>query len=220
MRVVLGIPLVGDVPKETFPNHMAVCGEISRFTKEFHLLAPWGLFPHDRARNFIFRVCQDLDADYLMFIDADNTVPVGAFTRLLDVLNKNKAQLVTGHYLRRGFPYTSVWSKKVEGGDISQVDSHEVVEIDACGLGCALIDLRWLFNNLCQPFCLMTPGEEGTGVTDDISLCDKIKAKGGIILGDGTIRCGHLLERNNVTDANAEYLRKLYIEEHSNGFGK
>lgn len=207
MKVALGIPVVDSVPGETFGHHLITCAEVSKHA-EVHLFCPLNMLPHSRARVEVIEGALERGCDYLFFVDDDNLVPKGAFPELMKVMKESRPAVVTGHYHRRGFPYDCVWSKLIDGR-YRQVDASKGVhDIDSAGLGCALIDLKWVSAHLKAPYFEMLQGDRGIVVADDVTFYRKVKDAGGLILGHAGIRCGHVGHRVMITTESARMLRR------------
>jgi len=213
MKVALGIPVIDGVSAEAFPSHLAIAVEIAR-QGQLALFTPRNRMPHDVARWDIWQGAVEQGCDYLLFVDDDNILPIGTFTRLLKVLQDNEGcRVVSGSYLRRGYPYTTVWSKEIKGQYYNVDASEGVHEIHVSGLGCALIDLKWCDTHLTRPIFQMFKDEEGlTKITDDVSFYSRVREAGGLILGDADVQCGHVHERVIITRGNADSLRMLHIK--------
>lgn len=229
MKIALAIPVIGDVPGEAFGFHMTQAVEVGRLGK-LAIFVPLNKMPHDVARNETIAEAMMEQCDLLYFIDDDTIAPLGAFPKLLEVMQTTGARVVSGHYYRRGWPYTCVWSKELprpanletdlpaqQGAEELKtawfpVDALEGIhEIHTSGLGCALIDLRWVSQNIQPPWCEMLKGEKGTIVSDDTTFLTKVREKGGLILGHAGVRCVHLGERTMIHEGTVDYLRQQVI---------
>lgn len=215
MKVMIGIPVFGSVPGETFPGLLA---QVAQVAKEHHVYisAPHNVVPYDRAREAVMAAAFDSGAELLYFLDDDMDVPLDAFERLLKTLEDRKASMVTGYYYRRGYPFTSVWAiKKEVNGEKSffqVIATKGVYEIDTTGLGCCLVDLRWLGAHVKPPWFRIYEREDGTVMWEDCYFCKKIQEAGGLILGNADVRPGHLIAGILVSDKNADKLRKENLD--------
>jgi cellulose synthase/poly-beta-1,6-N-acetylglucosamine synthase-like glycosyltransferase len=215
--ITFGMPIVGDLPGDALETHLRLLfrlgREAERWGHKVRIRCPQNTFPHDRARIEVLESARKDESDLIFFVDADTLVPNGAFEELLKVLQQNNAAMVTGHYFRRGFPFTCVWSRKVDG-EFFQVDASDGIhEIDTCGLGCALIDLKWVLKNVSPPYFTMETDDRSSIVADDTSFCTRIKNAGGRILGHAGVRCIHLGHRQAVCDQTVSELRKWYFQQ-------
>lgn len=228
LKIALAIPVLENVPGEAFGIHLAQSADVAKSMTlecgknwQMQFYCPQNQYPHDRARNMVFKEALDNGADLLFFIDDDTLVPVGAFQELRRALIENGAAVVSGHYYRRGWPYHCVWSKELETIDQNEQKGQEFFPVDAgsglheihtTGLGCALIDLHWVKAHLKAPWCELEKRNGECIVSDDITFLDKVRRAGGLILGHAGIRCVHLADRMPVCDDTVAMLRKHYAE--------
>lgn len=214
MRVTIGIPIVDSVPGETLPYHMMLAAQIGR-SCQIAIPSVMNLLPHDRARSKLFDLAIESKSDFMFFVDDDMIVPEDAYCRLFEVFNYKtpRAVAVSGYYYRRGWPYTSVWSRKNEAGVIEGLISDSGIHpIHYSGLGCCLIDVRWVQENLEKPYFSMGQDEFGTTITDDVTFFESIRRAGGVVYGNADVRCGHLGERKVICDRTAGDFRRHELE--------
>lgn len=213
-KVALSIPVLDTVPGECLGFHMVVAAEIARLCR-LTVINPVNLQPHDVARTRACKTAIDQGCDYIMFVDADTAVPFGGFTKLYDELRSRQAVAACGLYYKRGYPYTTVWSKQV-GETMSYVDAESgTFDIDAGGTGCMMIDLMWCIDNIKWPWFEMHKDPDGlTLITDDITFCKRIRDRGGNIIGVADVFCTHYGSREVITRQNAEVYRKLWLTNH------
>ena len=219
-KIVIGLPCVGDFPLECLGDLMVSVAEAAML-EDLHIIEPKAIFPHDRAREIIITQALSAKCDYLWFIDADTRQPRGALKEMLRILNEEKAAMVSGYYIQRGFPFASTWAIERKIGDVKIADTMQIVpddtdrvRIDGCGLGCALIDLNWIRDNLLAPYFLMTPAPDKPTkyMWEDAFFCVQIQKAKGKIFGLPNIVCMHMSERRAITPDNAEVLRKEFVE--------
>lgn len=213
MNVTIGIPLQDSCPAESFYNLMLLVAKIAR-TERICIPPVVNVSPHDRARCLIFEAAEKNHSDYVCFFDDDMIIPDTAFCDMLEcfTLRKPRPVVVSGHYYRRGYPYTSVWSLEnpEKKDEWLQVDADSGVhQIHISGFGCCMIDMKWVLENLEKPYSYQKSPAQ---VTDDVTFFEQVKSKGGLVLGNANIRCGHLGERVVVCDRTATQLRKNHIE--------
>ena len=210
MRLGLGFCLLGDMQAEAFGHHAKAIAEAvtTPGVDEVKLITTHNLCPYDRARDAATVAALEAGVDVLWFIDADTLVPVGALAKLLPLLQRGP--IVSGHYYRRGHPYTSVWSVATADTDVwHQVTAQTgVFEVDSVGLRCTLVDLRWMCLNVQQPWWKCW-----TGMTEDVQLCKKVREAGGKVIACADVRCGHLEGRKAVTDENVAKLQRWALDE-------
>lgn len=207
MNICLAIPVMNTVCGEALGPHLTVAAEIAK-SHRINIVVPVSFSPPDVARIKAFDAAVRAGSDYIFSIDDDTCVPLGGFTQLLGTMLKEKAVVVSGHYYRRGYPFTSVWGKEHEGTFYQAEASEGVYEIDSSGLGCALIDVKWVVENLERPYFELTPSSIGSILTEDTTFFKKIRAKGGKVLGDAGVRCSHIGRHIVVDDSTVVELRR------------
>lgn len=216
LNVTLAIPTLDHVPGEAFYSHMAMVMKMGR-TARIAIPPAFNMLPHDRARAYLFDLAIRNQSDYIFFVDDDMIIPDDAYCQLLEVFSyrRPKPCAVSGHYYRRGFDYTCVWSlsdERIPGG-LGRVDADSGIhQITWSGLGCCLIDVKWVKENLEPPYFTMKIGERSTEVTDDTSFFDKVKEKNGIVYGHADVRCGHLGSRSVICDRTVDSMRRIELE--------
>jgi hypothetical protein len=213
MRIAIGIPMIETVPAEGVVDLMALVVETARHG-DLALCTPLNVMPHDAARIMAVDDAISQDCELFLSIDDDTIPPKDTFVRLHQTMKSSGAQVVSGHYYRRGYPYTCVWSRKIDG-TYFQVDALSGEhEIHVSGLGCALIDLRWVQKNLRKPYFEMIHTGQKTMIADDVTFFTKVNEAGGKVVGNADVRCVHLGFRMPICDDTVDYLRKLHIEKH------
>lgn len=203
MKVLLGIPIFDIVQGEVYESHLNLIKEIRDNGYDAIISTPLGICPYDRARNAVMDKCTD-DVDLLLFVDGDIIVPHGSFSKLIDGMNETKAQAISGHYYRRGYPYTCVWSTYVDGSHFSVDAKQGIHEIHASGLGCCLIDVKWVYQNIKPPFYEYDVRVNGG---EDTYFFKKIREAGGVVMGHAEVRCGHVGTRFVVSDKTVDWVR-------------
>ena len=115
--------------------------------------------------------------------------------RMMDTLQKNDLDILTGLYFRRVPPFTPVLFDKLEINgeecDWSEFKTipDELFEVGGCGFGCVLMksdvffDVHGKFGNMFAPI-----GNNG----EDIAFCWRARNCGYKIFCDPNIVCGHV----------------------------
>ena len=95
-----------------------------------------------------------------------------------------------------------------------KTDSGEVIEIDATGTGCVMIDTR-VFLEIERPYFELRKSETGKDVGEDISFCAKLKEKGHSLFCDTSFQIGHLnmMEVDGITNKLFRKLHKMEAPE-------
>ncbi len=212
MKLAIGMPISDDVPGECFGHHVATIVEASKKYgmgdgNGVYLISPVGFSPHDAARLNIVNQARKLECDRLFFMDDDTITPTGGITRLMSLMDEKKVPAISGFYLKRGNPYTPVWSREQDGNWYNVDADGGVHEIHVSGLGCCLLDLKWLDQNVPAPWFQMKQENGQTIITDDVVLFEAIRKAGGMILGDAGIQCPHVGRKEFILRETAQILR-------------
>ena len=207
MKLAIGMPLQEELASVCFPHHVRTIVEAVKAYPGVVTIFPLDLSPHDSARHAICQEALAYGCDRLFMMDDDTVTPPGGLAELMKVMDERQCVAVNGFYLRRGDPYTSVWSQEKDGQWYNIDVNAGVHEIHVAGLGCALLDLHWLSANLPQPWFRMKQGEFHTIVSDDVVFYEGIKSKGGLVLGDGNVQCMHVGRRELIIRETSTNLR-------------
>lgn len=181
MRVsgTIGIPHL-----ETFPAEFVQCLlQLERppatrfaFVKCAHVV---------QARN---RLVEEMEGDWLFFLDADMLFPPDTLVRLLRHLQAG-IPIVGGLCFRKAPPFTPTTHIQNAEGTYDILDprtcGRKVVEVDATGMACCLIR-RDVFDRMGPPWFAWTD------VSEDLHFCRKAKALGFPIAVDTGLEIGHL----------------------------
>ena len=212
MNVAIGMPMVGDIAAEVLGPRMKLAMKMYAHPEvdDVKLITCLNVFPFDHAREHLVRVALKNECDYMFFLDADIINPEDSFDFLYDALKSEKAQVVSGHYRRRGHPYTCVWVQINEKAQsILQTDAPAgsgTHVITSSGLGCSLIDLNWCEEHLTHPWFVIGDNPDGSYTWEDAYFHSIVQKAEGKILGHAEVRCVHLAERMGVSDANWKQL--------------
>lgn len=169
-------------------------------------------YPIDISRDHLVRKALEDDVDYVFFLDTDIVPPHDILLNLLAW----KLPIVSGLYWTKAkLPCAYKFegdSKHVKSIDPSMLEQR-IIEVDAVGTGCLLIDAR-VFKKIPAPWFKwdMLPWadpEESPGHSEDINFCIKAKAHGFPIYLDTAVRCKHLLEGSYSLDENGEFIPVL-----------
>jgi GT2 family glycosyltransferase len=146
----------------------------------------------DRMRNMCAKVALELECDYLMFIDDDVIVPIGAIEQLM----KADCDIAAGWTIIRGHPFENMFFKFDDKGQLrnyeierSNPGEPSIVDVDAVGFSCALIKCS-ILKKIRPPYFVTGPYN-----TEDIYFC--IKARETIpdctIVVDSIIETAHIM---------------------------
>lgn len=209
MKLAIGIPTQDTMPGECVAAFGAVCVEAFELVGKTNLsiLSPSNYSPHDRSRFIVAEEALRLGCDRLFFMDDDTITPRNGLKHLMDTMTERKCQAVTGFYLRRGYPYTSVWTQEQDGQYYNVDADGGIHPIHYSGLGSCLINLTWCRDNLPKPWFKMDQNDDYTIISDDASFFRRLRAAGGVLLGDAFVHCIHVGRREMISRDTAAGLR-------------
>ena len=206
MKIFIAVPTYENITPDTFKS-------IYGLDRGGH----WCVFDFVRgydvatARNNIASQCLAEQADYVLMVDNDVTLPPDALVNLLS----HNEDVVLGFYAHRdndnifrgrtcacklyqpdGEPYYNYPLKsEYTDEEFAQLRENGVtkVQIHGGGLGCALIKAD-VFRRIEWPWFKWVIYEDGHGVLgEDLFFCERCKDAGIPIYADTRVGCGHLL---------------------------
>lgn len=147
------------------------------------------------SRNDLATQAIQIDADYVMWFDSDMVFKPDTMVRMLDTMQKNDIDILTGLYFRRVPPYSPVLFDKLEmRGEACLWSEFKTIpeglfEVGGCGFGCVLMktdvffDVQSRFGNMFAPIA-------NTG--EDLAFCWRARNCGYKIVCDPSVICGHV----------------------------
>jgi len=153
------------------------------------------------ARNNIVDIAKKQECTHLLFLDTDMTFPPDTIERLLS----HQKDIVSGIYFERYAPYRPVLRQRFQDGyTIPNYPPSGLIKVDATGGGCLLINME-VFDYLQKPYFdyrLEKSGIKETFFSEDLVWCERVRTAGFDIWCDTSIRCGHLINDYEITEAN------------------
>lgn len=147
----------------------------------------------DQLRNVIASHAKQYD--YLLFVDSDIILPSDT---LIKMINADK-DIISALYIQRK-PDTQIVEvyMDVDNGCVnipySLLEDKDIVEIAACGMGCALIKTN-IFNTISFPYYFYTEALDHTNtISEDVYFCLNARQHGFSIWADTGIKCDHIGE--------------------------
>jgi hypothetical protein len=165
------------------------------------LLRTWGK-PVDEARNDLVNQAIKEQCDYLLFIDDDIVPPQDGLCNLIEHIEKENIDVVSGDYLLKGKPEQSIHLQLDKEGMVNELerikDLPEFYKVNwLIGLGFCLIDMK-VFKQMRQPWFLCHSKNVNTdgGVNEDAHFSELVMENGFKIWVDRTIQCLHIDFKN------------------------
>jgi cellulose synthase/poly-beta-1,6-N-acetylglucosamine synthase-like glycosyltransferase len=162
----------------------------------------------DEARNTLIIKALHMEEkpDYVMFVDADNTMQYNVLHKLI---NEDK-DIISGIYFQRHKPfYPLAFKNKVNGKTsfFTEWDIDKVYEVDFVGAGCLLIKREVLEKMKYPYFYIGRNIEEQLTIGEDIMFCAEARRLGYKIWVHTGVNVGHIGAR--CVNINDWYLFKL-----------
>ena len=203
-KIAIAVPVADTVLPLAYFNHIHCFGEWSK--KHNTIFLGLSGVKITAARNILVSQAITTGASHLLFIDADHILPID----LLDKLVENASSaMVSGLICKRGYPYQTVAFRFNSKGQLDQLmldPKDEVISVDACAMGCTLINLQQL-KLLNLPY--FTDGH----FRHDLNLCMKFKSElGASIKVDCRVEVGHLCMPNIVYPSSSNLLRQRVMD--------
>lgn len=190
-KLAIGFPLVDNTVPVQFFTSFACMEKPSEYTllmPEFPH-GPWGSNIAD-ARNSLIMQAQAEGASHLLMCDTDQIYPPDTLTKLL----AHNVDICGVRVHSRWMPFSPVFYRGSLGQykfiPDEEMYSGEVVEIDATGTGCLLLNMR-IFDELKPPWFQFTMHRDRP-VGEDIYFCSQARQAGFKIFVDTSIAVGHM----------------------------
>lgn len=189
MKILIAVPCMDQVPAP-------FCQSLAQIQKtgECVLAMKSGSLIYT-SRNDLATQAIQIDADYVMWFDSDMVFKPDTMVRMLDTMQKNDIDILTGLYFRRVPPYSPVLFDKLEmRGEACLWSEYKTIpeglfEVGGCGFGCVLMktdvffDVQSRFGNMFAPIA-------NTG--EDLAFCWRARNCGYKIVCDPSVICGHV----------------------------
>jgi hypothetical protein len=212
---------------ETYRDHSTVIIIPTRGTIHWKIVAAWQqlIAPMNQKRAILFATGHEVGKaydelvaavlrdpnlstwKYVLTLEDDNLVPADAHIRLLETIEKDGFDAVSGLYWTKGeiqqpMCYGDPDSYRATGildfrpRDVRQaVQRGSTIECNGIAMGCALWKMD-MFRSIAAPwFQTVADVIEGKGVacmTQDLNFCEKAKRAGKRFAVDARVRVGHL----------------------------
>ena len=189
MKILIAVPCMDQVPAP-------FCQSLAQIQKtgECVLAMKSGSLIYT-SRNDLATHAIQIYADYVMWFDSDMVFKPDTMVRMLDTMQKNDIDILTGLYFRRVPPYSPVLFDKLEmRGEACLWSEFKTIpeglfEVGGCGFGCVLMktdvffDVQSRFGNMFAPIA-------NTG--EDLAFCWRARNCGYKIVCDPSVICGHV----------------------------
>lgn len=207
MKILIAVPTFENIYPDTFKAiyDLDKCGQecVFEFVRGYDCAT---------ARNRIAQMAIDIEADYVLMVDNDVTIPNDVLKVFLD----DPMDVCLGYYAHRDADNiyrgrTSVCKLRDQDGKVyfnypleSEYTAQELIgakehkiRIHGGGMGCAFIKVD-VFRQLDYPwYDWVNYNDSNRGMlSEDLYFCEQCKQCGIPIYTDSRAGCGHMLRRN------------------------
>lgn len=191
-RILIAVPCMDQVPSP-FMQSIAM---LRKGDNECGIACQMGSLVYTSRNQLGAKAIQD-EYDYVMWFDSDMVFQPDTMLRMLEIMDENDIDFLTGLYFRRQPPFTPVIFDQLDlREDGMGVDHHnfetvpeERIKVAGCGFGCVLVKTDVLFEVQAKYDCMFTPF---LSMGEDLSFCWRARQCGYDIWCDPSIECGHV----------------------------
>lgn len=160
----------------------------------------------EEMRNTIVMDALTAGCTHLLMMDTDQLYPPDALTKML----AHKRPIVGARIRRRYPPFDNLLFRGTVGEYVTvphdECVSGQLIEVDATGAGCLLLDTR-IFRKILAPW-FVAGTHNGRPVGEDFGFCGKARAAGIPIYVDTSVYLPHLTQMG-ITDGFAAVYERV-----------
>lgn len=188
-KILVAIPSMDMVPVR-FAQSLAMLQKVGECVIGFQI----GSLVYE-AREKLATAAIEMGADYVFWIDSDMVFPPDVLQRLMNDIESEKGDIVSGLYFRRSSPFTPVVFDQLEVIDETRAKFTEfdeipegIFECGGIGFGCVLMPTDALMSVMSKFGTMFTPCY---GMGEDLSFCWRVRQCGYKIVTDPGLSLGH-----------------------------
>lgn len=189
MKTIIAVPCMDQVPAP-FCQSLAQLQRVGECT----LVMKTGALIYT-SRDNMATLAITKNYDYILWLDSDMVFKPDTLVRMMDTLQSNKFDILSGLYFRRVPPYSPVLFDRLEmdgnickWSEFKEIPDH-IFEIGGCGFGCVLMDTG-VFLDVQAKFGQMFAPIGSNG--EDVAFCMRARECGYKIYCDPSVLCGHV----------------------------
>lgn len=199
-KILIGIPTAKYIEVETFRSLWNLTVP-EGYELDFQYFYGYNI---SQIRNLIAEWAKRYD--YLLSIDSDIVLPKDALVKMIAA----DKDIVSGLYIQRipGTQTVEIYMDTPNGGctniPYALLENRGVVEVAACGMGCALIKGD-VFRKMEYPhFFYKEAIRHEETVSEDVYFCTKARSHGFKVWADTSIKCDHIGSTTFTLETQAE----------------
>lgn len=194
-KLLVAIPHMGTFPEPFVTSLLGLYSRCNLYVDlEVGVKFVGNTLIHQAREDFIEYALEE-DFNYVLFLDSDMTFPSDVIEQLI----KHQVDVISGLYFMRilpHYPTAYIWKEEKGQFGFAPLNSfhYELMEIDACGCGCLLINLNiFKSGKIEKPYFAPIPSNSGkTVLSEDLAFCKKLTDAGYKIILNTNVRCGHV----------------------------
>ena len=174
-KVFFGVISYGPQPSAFWLQYSTMLALLEKYDIAFVGQSNGKSMRADGNRNQVVQSFLKSKADWLMWVDTDNLIPLGGIRRLLD----NQKTFVTGLYYLKHEPYHPVAFWRLPSGayhTIKDWTRGEIIPVDMAGMGASLTH-RSVFEDIQKQCVVLQKGNGGTFAMHKDRIYGKIPEK-------------------------------------------
>jgi predicted O-methyltransferase YrrM len=224
MRIAICIPNRDDFKGEVVSTVARLTWDICGAGHQPMYLSSHSCFI-DKARNMLWDVVKQSEADYMLFLDSDVAVATDYSVNVIQQLIDAQKDVVVGLYVDKRPPHRlHIYDFTADGLLMNKPDwpKDQLFKIDAGPTGFMFISKKVMdaFTpeveaRLGRPFAYLDYGKP-TELGEDVSFCKRLQKLGFEVWADSRLTLAHYGKEAYTTE-HYEYMKKLAASQHENG---
>lgn len=189
MKILIAVPSMDQVPVQ-FAQSLSMLYRVGDCSVAFQV----GSLIYT-SRNHLAGIAIEQQYDYVMWFDSDMVFRPDTLQRMVEELERDNLDILTGLYFRRVYPFKPVLFSKLvpiekgwEWEEPTEIPDKPF-ELAGCGFGCVLMktevlmDVQAKFNDMFGPL---------NNIGEDLSFCWRATQCGYKVVCDPSIVLGHV----------------------------
>lgn len=189
MKILIAVPSMDQVPVQ-FAQSLSMLYRVGDCSVAFQV----GSLIYT-SRNHLAGIAIEQQYDYVMWFDSDMVFRPDTLQRMVEELERDNLDILTGLYFRRVYPFKPVLFSKLvpiekgwEWEEPTEIPDKPF-ELAGCGFGCVLMktevlmDVQSKFNDMFGPM---------NNIGEDLSFCWRATQCGYKVVCDPSIVLGHV----------------------------
>ena len=191
MRLMIAIPCLDMMRTEFVMSLTKIVKKLTARGIDFEVRFAQSTLTYQGREN-LAREALEGGFDFMLWFDSDMDIPDFAYDRLMSVMREKGCALVTGIYRCRRRMYQYLVYRLISSFQAQYYGENlpdEPFEIEGCGFGCVLVDVKALKAVFGKYTTAFTPLN---GLGEDLAFCLRLKELGYKMYAEPSVKCGHI----------------------------